>query len=38
MSTFAPRSSRWDRRRFDHNYSQDLNLQQIYGGGWAGRR
>jgi hypothetical protein len=30
---FAPRFFALGQTAFDHNYSQDLNLQQIYGGG-----
>jgi len=32
-SIFPRDSFFWDKRPFDHNYGQDLNLQQIYGGG-----
>ena len=30
---FSPRCMRWRRQAFDHNFSQGLDLQQLYGGG-----
>jgi len=37
---FSPRFFALGETSFDHNYSQDLNLQQIYGGGmgWTARK